>query len=201
MDSRTDAAILAIDPGTEKSAWLWYEPAAKTVGDRGIDLNETVESMIADDEGPVLIAIEMVASYGMPVGREVFETCVWIGRFESAAIRSGHEIRRITRPDVKMHLLGTGRGDDKAVRERLIELWGGEREALGGIKCERCKGKGKRRDVPRGPLVPCLMCAGAGFLHKPGPLYNLRTHEWAALAVARTVADLDAMTARGGTTA
>jgi len=75
--------ILAIDPGTTQSAYCWYEKGG--VGSAGILDNSSIILLIKNETWPqVEIAIEMVASYGMAVGKEVFETVRWIGRFQQA---------------------------------------------------------------------------------------------------------------------
>ena len=70
-----------------------------------------------------VLAIEMVASYGMPVGREVFETCVWIGRFKQAWPRP-EEVRLVYRRDVKLFLCGSARAKDSNIRQALIDKLG-----------------------------------------------------------------------------
>lgn len=74
------------------------------------------------------MAIEMVASFGMPVGSEVFDTCVWIGRFIQAWNGSSS---RVFRRDVKLHLCGQARAKDGNVRQALIDRWGGKEKAIG----------------------------------------------------------------------
>jgi len=71
----------------------------------------------------VQLAIEMVASYGMAVGREVFETCVWIGRFQQAW-HAPEAVRLIYRRDVKLHLCGSARAKDSNIRQAVIDLLG-----------------------------------------------------------------------------
>ena len=66
-------------------------------------------------------AIEMVASYGMPVGKTVFETCVWIGRFDAC-----EDATLVYRKDVKMHLCGSMRAKDSNIRQALIDKLGKE---------------------------------------------------------------------------
>jgi hypothetical protein len=84
----------------------------------------------ADIPSPCRIAIEMVASYGKPVGQEVFDTCVLIGR-----LWQHFKARRpalIFRKDVKMHLCGSiVHVNDGVIRQRLIDLWGGKEKAIG----------------------------------------------------------------------
>ena len=78
-------AVLAIDPGPTQSGWCVL--AGSTVMDSGVLANEDMLDMVTHRHFqmfPTRLAIEMIASYGMPVGREVFETCVWIGRFIQA---------------------------------------------------------------------------------------------------------------------
>jgi len=100
------------------------------------------------------LAIEMIASYGMAVGREVFETCVWIGRFQQVW-RSPESVRLVYRRDVKLHLCGNPRAKDPNIRQALIDLLG-----------------------------------PAGTKKQPGPTYGVKSHAWAALGVAVTVAGL-----------
>ncbi len=75
--------ILAVDPGNEFSAYVIVENDLSRVVDKGKVENGVLLRKIEDEFLSLPIeyaAIEMVACYGMPVGREVFETCVNIGR-------------------------------------------------------------------------------------------------------------------------
>lgn len=77
------------------------------------------------------LAIEMVASYGMAVGVEVFETCLWIGRFIQASGRPWHQVYR---KDVKLHLCGFTTAKDANIRQALIDRFGPGKEKAVGYK-------------------------------------------------------------------
>lgn len=125
--------ILAVDPGTTESAIV--EMLGRTVvsHDRA-ENGKLLEIIRRQSPGrPHVLAIEMVASYGMPVGAEVFETCVFIGRMLEAW--KGEAIR-VYRKDVKMFLCGRTAGvTDAVIRQRLIDLYGpGKAVAIGTVK-------------------------------------------------------------------
>lgn len=122
----------AIDPGPERSAVVSF---GSTIGsDRptahGILDNDQVLELILKSGYPQL-AIEMIASYGMPVGKTVFDTCVWIGRFGQQQILAGGEFHRVYRKDVKMHLCQHPRAKDSNIRQALLDRYGGKEKALG----------------------------------------------------------------------
>lgn len=109
--------ILALDPGTTETAWCFYDKDTILAGK---DKNENVLELVKK-AGAEFLAVEMIASYGMPVGAEVFTTCVWIGRFiEAAKIRNEFVYRK----DVKMHLCGTMKAKDGNIRQALIDRFG-----------------------------------------------------------------------------
>lgn len=114
--------ILAIDPGTEQSGWCYYSRDG-VVLDSGVKPNAAMLPMCAALPCADTLAIEMVASYGMPVGREVFETVRWIGRFQQAWHKP-EEVRLICRRDVKLHLCGSMRAKDPHVWQALIDKLG-----------------------------------------------------------------------------
>ena len=112
---------MAIDPGPERSAWCTYDISFNpTRISAGILPNEDVKNLVACMEDATLV-VEGIASYGMPVGAEVFETCIWIGRFIESHLGM---YRLIYRKDVKMHLCGSMRANDAAIRQRLIDIFG-----------------------------------------------------------------------------
>jgi hypothetical protein len=142
--------IMAIDPGPEVSGVVVISPDRKILS-ANIQANQEVVATLKsyDTVYPYPhVAIEMIASYGMPVGAEVFETCTWIGRFEEAYFFK-HFTARYFRQDIKLHLCGTTRAKDGNVRQALIDLLG-----------------------------------PPGVKKNPGPTYGIKSHLWAALALA-----------------
>lgn len=118
-------AVLAIDPGDKQSAFCLYN--GTSILDFGILPNEQVIERMewwTSRYAPCPdLAIEMIASYGMAVGANVFETCVWIGRFMQAwDLRS--PVTRVKRGEVKMHLCQSMRAKDGNIRQALIDRFG-----------------------------------------------------------------------------
>lgn len=153
--------ILAIDPGTTQSAWVVYHNGK--VLDKGIDDNDELLCQFGygftkdmQDLEKDVVYIEMVASYGMAVGQTVFETCVWIGRFQQEAYNNGYEVEMIYRKDVKMYLCGQTKAKDSNIRQAIMDRYGSERSVVIGTK------------------------------KAPGPLYGVSKDIWAALGVAIT---------------
>lgn len=114
--------ITGIDPGTEKSAVLTlsngYAQKPRIV--------PNADLLIEARQGVWVhpVAIEMIACYGMPVGKETFETVLLIGRlleiFEAKAV----PVRLVYRMAVKMHLCHSTRAKDGNVRQALIDKYG-----------------------------------------------------------------------------
>ena len=122
--------LLALDPGNTESAWLLYDTATgrptSWAKQPNADLLLTISDIDADE-----LVIEMVASYGMAVGAEIFDTCVWIGRF----IERWHgPYRLIYRPDVKLHLTQSRRAKDANIRQALIDRYGPGKAVAIGLK-------------------------------------------------------------------
>jgi hypothetical protein len=115
--------ILALDPGNTQTGYAVIEmPEFRLVEFGKIDNDVMLDRIIGSDLPPVdTVAIEMVASYGMAVGREVFETCVWIGRFHQAA---GHpNTHYVYRKEEKEVLCGSLRAKDANIRQALIDRY------------------------------------------------------------------------------
>jgi len=148
--------ILAIDPGTEQSAFVVYDPELRMILASCVVPNAELIAMSPPYTPKV---VEWVESFALRVGSELFETVYWIGRFDQAF----GPLARVTRKQVKLHLLGTCRGGDSDIRAALIERFGpGKAKAVGSKK-------------------------------QPGPLFGLKSHELSALAVAITYAETRAM--------
>jgi len=114
--------ILSVDPGPEKSAYVIWD--GKKILDKNIIPNEFLLKKIYSSKERYFI-IEMVASYGMPVGKDIFETVYWIGRFCEAwekAFRKRHI--RIYRKDIKLYFCNSIRAKDSNIRQVLIDRFG-----------------------------------------------------------------------------
>lgn len=113
--------IFAIDPGPKQSGWVLF--ADQAVKDCGVDDNHDLLRWVQHGQHCDTLAIEMIASYGMAVGKDVFETVRWIGRFQQAW-REPDAVRLVYRQEVKLHLCCNPRAKDANVRQSLIDRLG-----------------------------------------------------------------------------
>lgn len=116
--------IIGIDPGNVFSAYCVIRTEDLKPIDFGkLDNNELREYLMGDGmNGVERAAIEMVASYGMPVGREVFDTCRWVGRYEEILLRrTGTLPTTIYRQQEKIHICHSAKANDATIRRALID--------------------------------------------------------------------------------
>jgi hypothetical protein len=110
--------VLAIDPGNAESAYCFVDSETLEPGFFGKVPNEQLLGYVIGFTYDKLV-IERISSYGMAVGKDVFETCEWIGRFTQAALprRADYLYRR----EEKLHICGDSRANDANIRRALID--------------------------------------------------------------------------------
>lgn len=155
--------ILAIDPGSTESGWCVIDVGSRQTWRFHKTPNTELREQIrrGDFDDCRHIVIEMVASYGMAVGKEVFETCVWIGRFDEMFPPPLCRVELIYRREVKLHHCHSSKAKDSNVRQALVD-----------------------RFAPGQPNY------GKGTKAEPGWFHGFRDDIWQAYALAVYAADL-----------
>ena len=157
--------ILAIDPGNTESGFAVIERATCKPIAIGKTNNNDLRRRIMSGELLVAVdrvSIEMVASYGMAVGKDVFETCVWIGRYFEL-VYLDFDVRLTYRRDIKLHHCGTSKAKDSNISQALVDRFASS--------------------VPN---------HGKGSKAAQGWFYGFKADIWAAYALAVYAADTDA---------
>lgn len=151
--------IIAVDPGTSESAFCIYKQGAAIVAAK-VTNSEILHNARKEWNylTESLLAVEGIASYGMSVGKEIFDTCILIGRLIEAWDARGGKWRLVYRKEVKLFHCETVKANDSNIRAALIDRFGPGKDIAIGTK------------------------------KNPGPLYGIKGDEWSALAIALTVA-------------
>lgn len=121
----SETRTLAIDPGTTTSGVvIWDATAQRVLWCEPEMPNDAVRAHLLDNWSDHRVVCEWIQAMGMPVGREVFETCRFIGRLEEICVARGQPIVFIQRPTVKARLCGSARAKDANVRQALLDRVG-----------------------------------------------------------------------------
>lgn len=164
----TSNYILAIDPGNTESAYVLVSADdlkpwefEKIENHRLLQYIFDLRIRLTQGERIDAFVIERVASYGLAVGRDVFETCEWIGRFTQCVYSNyGREPAYIYRKEEKQYICGDLKAKDTNIRRALIDRF---------AKHDLKNGKGTKKN--------------------PDWFYGFHADEWAAYAVAVTHAE------------
>lgn len=116
--------ILALDPGSAQSGVVGFDASTRVVMFHAIAENTRIlEYIRAGTYGCDVLVYEAIASYGMPVGREVFDTVLFSGRcIEAWHPKPSHPLER---REVKSFLCGSMKAKDANVRAALLDRFGG----------------------------------------------------------------------------
>lgn len=146
--------VLAIDPGSEQSAFVVWD--GKQILDKGILENDYLVRALKNYVfrnisiyNTILVIEDMVIIF-KGAGKEITDTLKWAGRFFEAW---GGTAVFVPRYKVRVALCGTMQSTDATVRNVLVARFGGKEVAVG-----------KKAS--------------------PGPLYGVKKDMWSALALA-----------------
>lgn len=154
--------ILAIDPGNIQSAYCIIDSETyKPYVHKKLDNQELLDILWGRSHNCDPVILEGISSYGGKVGKSIFDTLFWSGRFYEAASKTCfHAPDRILRVSVRSHICGNVNHGDKDIRKALIERFAAH---------DRKNGKGTKNN--------------------PDWFYGFANDEWAAYAVGVTYLD------------
>lgn len=124
MQNQNENAIYGVDPGPQLTGWVLWDGQRVLDGDStpNAELLERFRSAAA----AVPMYIEMIASYGMPVGKETFETCLWIGRYIEVWSILGYPWQLCYRTQIRTHHCFDAHAGDSNVNTALRDKYGGK---------------------------------------------------------------------------
>lgn len=155
--------ILAIDPGNAYSGYVLVDENLQPIEFAKVP-NQIMEKLLYSIPGITQVVIERIASYGMAVGREVFETCEQIGRLAMLAELRELPVSYVYRRDEKLTICGSPKANDSNIRRALIDRF---------AQFDLTNGKGTKQ--------------------KRDWFYGFKSDIWAAYAVAVTWHDLEVL--------
>lgn len=157
--------ILGVDPGTTQTGWVIYNSVKHSIEDSGVTENEDFLNTLIESLDYDIMAIERIASYGMPIGAETIRTIEYIGRYWQKTEDIKGDKAKVElfykKVDINPTICGSNKAKDANIRQAIMDMFpkngGGSNPSVGTSK-------------------------------QPGALYGITTHKWAALAVALTCA-------------
>ena len=122
--------ILGIDPGPTESAYC-YVTLRQTVDSAGKVSNvELIEMLRASALSTWSVAVESIQSFGMVVGRSVFDTCYQIGRIQQACEDLGIPCTLYPRQEYLRRICGGSHTKDSILRQAMELRFGGYGETV-----------------------------------------------------------------------
>ena len=161
--NRSSQMIFAIDPGPTHSAMVLFDECErKVVLSEAQATHETIIFMLQHDgidNENLTVACEGLQCFGMPVGKETFETAYNIGELRYLCFDQGIAFKMVFRSEVKNFLCHSAQAKDSNIRQAILD---------------------------RFPLIGGGKTPQIGNKSKLGLLYGVKKDMWSALALAIT---------------
>lgn len=135
--------ILGIDPGSEETAYALINDFADVLKANKVP-NKDFRAMLRLMPYKVHVVIESIQSYGMTVGKEVFQTCYEIGRILEICERNHLPVSLYPRPEYAKAICGVQKVNDAVLRQSLLLRFGGDRK---GEPLHLLKGNSDKRSA------------------------------------------------------
>lgn len=118
--------VLGIDPGSTESAYCLVDHGFRITEAEKVP-NPRLTAMLWTWRG-LDVAVESIQSYGMVVGRSVFDTCFMIGRVQEICSTLRMPCTLYPRPEYTRRICGVGKVNDAVLRQALLLRFGGDKK-------------------------------------------------------------------------
>ena len=143
MKPNIRALTIGIDPGSTESAYCIVTPEYE-VFQTGKIPNEQMIAMLKQPPTELVAVIEGIQSYGMAVGREVFDTCYQVGRLLQVCADNDIPTHIYNRPEYSRAICGVGKVTDAVLRQALLLRFGADTK---GGPLQLLKGNSDKRSA------------------------------------------------------